>query len=167
MTALAAEQDGQWRILAAHYSVPIAQEEAVARANEGTLVPPIELTTDVRAGAEPLAQAFAAAVSDPQARVAQLAGRPDAVVIGSGADERWTGPQARTGSLGAQATPAGGVRAGLAPSGTAGWVAGNARYAVIADGRELALPLRLLLLYIRDGGAWRLVSDHHSIALPD
>lgn len=59
----------------------------------------------------------------------------------------------------------GGVRAALAPGGAAGWVAAVADFHHEEDGSDL--PVRVLLVFARRGGAWEVVATHLSAGLLD
>ena len=96
-----------------------------------------------------------------------LSERPDAVHIGTDAGEWWT-----TSQLVDEVAAAGGgddVRAvadevDVHVQGDIAWVEGRARF-IRADGAER--PVRTTGVFVREGGQWKLVQSHASIAVPN
>ncbi|HJZ88421.1 MAG TPA: nuclear transport factor 2 family protein [Polyangia bacterium] len=167
MTALLGYREAEWRILAAHYSVPVPHEQAFRDAGAHALKLPTDVGTGVAAGAQPLVDLFRHGIADPAASVKWISDRPDVVIFGTAPGERHDGATIKKTLAGARMAAklmvTGGIRAGLSPSGGAGWVAGNA---VVSIG-ALEIPMRTLELYALEGGAWRLVCAHSSIGVPD
>ena len=96
-----------------------------------------------------------------------LSERPDAVHIGTDAGEWWT-----SGQLVADVAAAGGgdeIRVvaddiDVHIQGDIAWVEGRGRF-THADGAER--PVRMTAVLVREGGHWKLVQSHASIAVPN
>src|SRR5262249_13249393 len=165
MTSLLALEPAGWRILAMHYSVEVPHEEAFRKAGAHELPMPKDPGAQVAPGAEPLVEKFRQGVTDPSSSAAWISERPGVIFYGTAPGERHDGSEVKKllagAKMAARLTVPGGVRAGIA--GNAGWVAGN----VVVSLGELQIPYRTLELYVKEGDAWKLVSVHSSIGVPD
>lgn len=170
VSEVVAQRDGRWQILVAHYSVPVAD----ARAFSTQWPAPAEIAAQLPAGTQTLAALFPSEKLDHFP--GRFAEREDALLIGT-ASEEWIegrGLAARA----ASAQPSrievrrrGEVRMGLASSALA-WTAWNATLTVPSDTtgtgpQRIALPVRVLGVFVRAGSEWQKVQEHVSIAVPD
>jgi hypothetical protein len=167
MSALLGRQAGRWSILAAHYSVAVPHEQAFAQARAGQLPAPAPVAAEVAPGAEPLVELFRRGAAAPWEAAAWISDRPGVVLFGTAPDERQDGATARqtlaSAKMSATLTVDDGVRAGLAPGGSSGRVAGNVRIKI----GKLEIPFRTLEIFDKQGGLWRLVGVHSSIGVAD
>jgi ketosteroid isomerase-like protein len=93
-----------------------------------------------------------------------LSERPDAVHIGTDAEEWWT-----SGQLVADTGGGGDLRAvaddiDVHVQGDTAWVEGHGRF-MRADGAER--PVRITSVLLREGGQWKVVQSHASIGVPN
>jgi ketosteroid isomerase-like protein len=98
---------------------------------------------------------------------AMLSERPDAVHVGTDAEEWWTSGQLVDAV--AVAGGGGGIRAvaddmDVHVQGDIAWAEGRGRF-TRADGAER--PVRITAVLVREGGQWKLVQSHASIAVPN
>jgi ketosteroid isomerase-like protein len=96
-----------------------------------------------------------------------LSERPGAVHIGTDAEEWWTSGQlvdavAAAGSADDIRAVAGDIDVHV--QGDVAWVEGRGRF-TRADGAER--PVRITGVLVREGGQWKLVQSHSSIAVPN
>jgi hypothetical protein len=145
----------------------VPHEEAFEKAGAHALPVPKPIDNAVGPGAEPLVERFRAGVTDPGSSAPWISDRPGVIFYGTAPGERHDGAEVKkllTGAkMAAKLTVSDGVRASLAPGGNAGWVAGN----VVVSLGELQIPFRTLEFYVKEGDAWKLVSAHSSIGVPD
>ena len=98
---------------------------------------------------------------------AMLSERPDAVHVGTDAEEWWTSGQLVDAVAAARGGD--GIRAvaddmDVHVQGDIAWAEGRGRFAR-ADGAER--PVRITAVLVREGGQWKLVQSHASIAVPN
>jgi hypothetical protein len=189
LSQVAERQDDGWRVVAAHWSRPMADKTALARAKAGKQPPaeawPPPTGGDGAAAAEEARVAFRDALGE--APLAPLFGaREDAVAVGSAEDERWIGRAATKAWTGIEARLAvEGEPAAWPIAGGAGvYVAAN--LLLFAKGETPVVPpaveegdapvdagppgatprrFRLTALLVRDeGGRWQIVLLHASSA---
>ena len=96
-----------------------------------------------------------------------LSERPDAVHIGTDAEEWWTSKQV----LDATAATGGGddIRAvaddiGIHVQGDIAWVEGRGRFTHAGGGER---PVRMTGVFVREDGQWKVVQSHASIGVPN
>jgi ketosteroid isomerase-like protein len=172
VTFVVGERDGRWWIFAAHGSTAVTENDEVFVAT-GNKFPPLGPVPDrVDAGAGPIAAAARADLSNGAVLARDVSERSDVFVFGSAPEQKPEGgaaakqfflDQAGQGTL----RLASGVRAGLAPDGQLGWAAANVALELPDPEHPttMTVPMRVLLAWLREGGAWRLVQAHFSIAL--
>jgi ketosteroid isomerase-like protein len=93
--------------------------------------------------------------------------RPDAVHIGTDAEEWWTSKEVVDGVAAADSgddiqVVTGDV--GIHVQGDIAWVEGRARF-TRADGAER--PVRMTSVFVREDGHWKMVQSHASIGVPN
>lgn len=93
-----------------------------------------------------------------------LSERPDAVHIGTDAEEWWTSGQLVAGAGGGDDIRAVADDIDVHVQGDIAWVEGRGRF-MRADGAER--PVRVTGVLVREGGQWKLVQSHSSIAVPN
>jgi ketosteroid isomerase-like protein len=178
VTEVIAEQDDQWWVFALHWSVGVPDERALARARDGTQPRLHEVPESVSPGAQAVAAELQKAAWKTTELVRSVADRPDALFIGTAPDETIVGGEQIRDALQKQIHDfaltiirRGGVRAGVTPNGRVGWVASNLDLAVLPapdpsqetpPGKPTRVQTRGLLVYVNEGGAWRLVQGHFS-----
>ncbi len=172
ITELFVEKDGQWLVVATAWSHAMSDADAFKAVGEGKLPAPAAIADQIDAGAEPLAEAFNATVNDVNAFLATIPDRDDAFVFGTAAEEKIPGGaniKAAFGqlvqALSVTTTKNGGVRAGIAPSGTTGYIAANLDFGATVEGNKVTVPYRFMGVYINEEGAWKLVQVHFSIGM--
>jgi ketosteroid isomerase-like protein len=96
-----------------------------------------------------------------------LSERPDAVHIGTDAEEWWTSKQV----LDATAAAGGGddIRAvaddiDIHVQGDIAWVEGRGRFTRAGGGER---PVRMTCVFVREDGQWKVVQSHASIGVPN
>jgi ketosteroid isomerase-like protein len=99
---------------------------------------------------------------------AMLSERPGAVHIGTDAEEWWSSGQLAD-DVAAAGSGSGDIRAvadeiDVHVQGDTAWVEGRGRF-TRADGAER--PVRMTGVLVREGGQWKLVQSHASIAVPN
>lgn len=97
----------------------------------------------------------------------QLSVREGLVFIGTDPDEWFDDPDSIRAMLAAQAGAGVKVQAGpivAFEEGTVGWVADRGSF-LLPDGDKL--PFRLTAVFHRENGAWKLVQEHASVAVPN
>jgi len=165
MTGLMAREADGWRLLAASYSVPVPDAEAFER----TWSAPAPLPDAVGPGAEPLAELARAIEARPMHFAGAFSARPDVLlwgtapgeeVEGGAAARRFTREGDDSGPLRLAVT--GGVAAGLAPAGNAGWLAYQGTLGLPAG----TIPVRVLAVFLKEGEGWRKVQEHVSVPVP-
>jgi hypothetical protein len=132
-----------------------AQQAKAVKA--GIAPPPIAKKID--AGAEGVDQLFESTIGDPAAFAATVSDRKDVVLFGSDAAERFVGGAAVRAKLkawGLKLAVRDGVQAGLAGSSVA-WLAANVDATPAKDPKAKPSPYRLLVIYEKTGGVWKLV----------
>jgi uncharacterized protein (TIGR02246 family) len=98
---------------------------------------------------------------------ARLSERPDAVHIGTDADEWWTSKQivdAVAAAGGADEIQVVADDVDIHFQGDLAWVEGRGRF-TRADGGER--PVRMTGVFVREDGQWKVVQSHASIAVPN
>jgi hypothetical protein len=166
LTELLAEDDGRWTILAAHYSVAVPDKEALGRRWPA----PRPVPDAVAPGAEALA---ALAAGESAHFAGEFTDRPDVWLYGTAPEEQIAGGLevqrfTRQGQPGpARVLRTSGVAAGLAPSGTTGWLAYTALLSIPAGEGVAELPVRVLAVFLWEGGGWKKVQEHVSLPVPD
>jgi ketosteroid isomerase-like protein len=175
VTEVIAEQDGQWWVHALHWSIGVPNERAMQRARDGTQPKLHEVSESVAPGAQSVVAEFQKAAWKTAELVHSIAERPDALVFGTAPEETIVGGdkirnllQQQIHDFGLTITRRGGLRAGVTPNGRVGWVASNIDLAALPAPEEgkpskpVRLQTRGLLVYLNEGGLWRLVQGHFS-----
>jgi ketosteroid isomerase-like protein len=170
LTAFALDDGKAWKIAAEELSVALPNEKAFDMAAKGELANPAALEAAAAPGTEGIVAAWQQGMADPAAWAKSFADRDDAFIYGSAPDETISGGAAIQKTFAAQSTqykikmePLGGMRVGLAPSGAAGWVAGNVALSVDpGTGTPVTQQYRVMLVYLKQGAAWRPVLAHFS-----
>jgi SnoaL-like protein len=175
LTEFLGEDGGRWKVLAAHFSVGLPNDEALARAAKGTAAQPGEVPDGVEPAARPLAELFDSQAKDAHRLLGNVADRPGTVVFGTAPEEKWFGAAQIRAELEKSGhapgtvtmTRRGGMRAGLAPGGQAGWIACNVDFTLSPRGAPaVTQPYRVLAVFVREGegpgAGWRLAQAHFS-----
>jgi uncharacterized protein (TIGR02246 family) len=169
LTEVLAEQDGNWWVHAVHWSRGVPNAQALEMAASGTLGKLKELGDSVAPGAQAVAAEFQKTSAQVNQFLLSLSARPDAFVFGTAPDEQIEGGDKikdvfskQIADLGLTITRRGGLRAGVAPNGRLGWVAANIDLTALSDGKKVKVPTRALMVYLNDGGLWRMVQAHFS-----
>lgn len=145
LTQVVARRAGRWWLVASHWSVAQDEHEVATAIASGSWPSPERIGTRIAPDAAPLL-----------ALTEQLADDPgDADVID------WTAARGELRkAIGVKL--AGGVAGAIVPSGDLGWIAGQ--FEVLVG--QVRVPIRILTVYIREKGRWRLVQWHASIPAP-
>jgi ketosteroid isomerase-like protein len=170
MTALVADDaTGTWLVLAEKFSFGVPLEKAFAMAAEGRLPRLTEVNDQVSPGAEGVADALRKGIGDAAAWIASFADRDDAFVFGTAPEEKIPSSQIKkvfgeaAKRYKVQMKVSTGVRAGVTSSGTVGWAFTNVDYSGDpGNGKRVSQPYRVLIVYLKDGDAWRPVQAHFS-----
>jgi len=175
VTEVIAEQDGQWWVHALHWSVGVPNERSLERARSGTQPRLREVAESIAPGTQAVADEFQKAAWKTTELVRSIAERPDALVFGTAPEETVVGGaqirellQKQIREFGLTITRRGGMRAGVTPNGRVGWVASNIDLAALpapdenSPGKPVRVQTRGLLVYLNEGGQWRLVQGHFS-----
>jgi ketosteroid isomerase-like protein len=169
ITQLFGRKDGAWQVLVAVYSVPMPNDEAFAKALSGELAALAAIPEGIAAGADGIYTRAAHDLDRAADFIASVSDRADAIVIGTAPGERTVGGAAIKESYGKFVADGhvtlkkhGDLRVGIAPGGRVGWVLANADLSVDVDGNVITQPFRAMLVYVDEGGEWRLVQAHFS-----
>jgi hypothetical protein len=153
-TGLAGEAGGKWMILAQHASFAWPDAEVEKRQGLGPVPQLAPVGDGVAPGAEEVAALFREAIFFP--RMLAAATGPDFIIIGTDTAK----PPAASAPADIP-TPKDGVRAGLGPGGSTAWAAANPAWGPW----DREPPMRFMYVFLKEGGRWRLVQNHHSYAL--
>lgn len=172
LTVAATRDQDRWQAVHLHISVGLPNEQLEDyRQRVPSLAPLGDEVSAEAAGLLPLVRDNMGA-----GRLSLIADRSDAVVIGTDPGEVFEGgptyraafepmlPQIRQLEQTMRCEFPGGLRGQLTPDGQTGFVAGNV---VATFGEDSLPPFRLGWIFTRLDGAFRLVCDHHSAALPE
>ncbi|MCC7266963.1 MAG: nuclear transport factor 2 family protein [Caulobacteraceae bacterium] len=169
VTSFLGEAGGKWSILAQAWSVATPNEEAFAKAAQGQWPKLADWGGGAAKGGDALAKDFGDSMADSAAWVKSFSDSAEAFVFGSAPEETIEGGVAIKQVFGQMVAAyqvtlavAGGVRAGVAPSGSAGFAGGNIGFTVDTEGQKITQPYRALLVYVKEGNAWRPVQAHFS-----
>jgi hypothetical protein len=113
----------------------------------------------VDAGAEGAVKVFQATIGDPKALAASVSSRKDVLLFGSEEGERFAGAKVKA-QLAAWKLAFklnGGLRAGIAASGSVAWIAADLDATRVGDPKHAVMTYRALFVYEHAGNAWRLV----------
>ncbi|MBI5501755.1 MAG: nuclear transport factor 2 family protein [Deltaproteobacteria bacterium] len=164
VTSFVVRDRDRWFVAAQHWSVGLAADDAPAGAGS-----PAPIADDVEAGAETLVAALDEALASPEALEARISTRPDTFLFGLGLDDRAEGGdaarqyvRAKVAGEAVRFSRTGGVRAALAPGGSAGFVACNLDTSVIVDRARTTRTSRALFVWLLENEAWRIVQLHIS-----
>ena len=170
-TELFVKVEGEWKIRAAMWSVGMPDGVANASAMDGSAPAPAALADDdgedAGEGPKELLDAIAAPLRKGAAFSDAISARADLEAFGSAPGERVVGGkglQKAWKGWGPNLTVDGKVRAGLAPSGTTGWVAANLRLAKSPKGKKsYAVAFRAFFLCEKEPAGWRVVAAHLAV----
>jgi len=166
-TAVLVQRGGRWVIGASHASVGVANAQAAMQAGAGQLPDPSVMPDKVDADAKPIVAMFDADLASNARWLGDISTRDDVLVIGSDPSEVWLGPaEIKKGFDGEATTPATITRNGPVTAhvvGEVAWLAANVRVE-LTDHSVKPMPLRILAVYLREGGAWKMVQLHASTA---
>lgn len=169
ITQLFGKKEGAWQVLVAVYSVPMPNEEAFAKAVSGELAALAAIPEGIAAGADAIYTRAAHDLDRAPDFIASVSDRADAIVIGTAPGERTVGGAAIKESYGKFVADGhvtlkkhGDLRVGIAPGGRVGWVLANCDLSADVDGNVITQPFRAMLVYVDEGGEWRLVQAHFS-----
>ena len=169
VTEVLAEQDGSWWVLALHWSVALPNERALELAAQKKLGPLPEVAESIEPGAQALAAEFLKSTVEVGEFLTSLSQRPDAFIFGTAPDEQILGGPQIHDAFAKQIEQhhltiarRGGLRAGVTPSGSVGWVAANLELGAVTDGKKVRVPTRGLMVYLNENGLWKLVQGHFS-----
>jgi len=168
------ERDGRWALSASEVSFAVPDAEAFQLAAAGKLVASKPIADKIDPGAEELLAVFDRDLAAPINLVTDLSDRPEVSMLGTApADHMVDGAaikkvmQAHLADM-HETLKRAGVRAHLAPGGQLGWLMTTVEDTVEPKpGTHVVLPLRTLAVYVREGGAWKLVHWHSSNAVPN
>ena len=152
------------RPIAAHIASPWTAKAQKESLNGGWKLTEVDKKIDK--GAEDVVKRFESTIGDPKLLAASVSARPEAVLFGSEAAERWVGgdkvkAQLVKWKLGFKVN--GGVQAGVTKAGAMGWVAANVDAFPIAKPAQVT-PYRVTAFYEKAAAGWQLVALHFSFA---
>lgn len=156
-----------WQALAAQYSRPIEYDSLFLALMSRRVPGAARVGGEVPSAAGEIVRQFRSDIKDiARASIAPEASvvTPGSIVRGETAREdlaRWLGP------AGNATEPGDGIRAGLSPGGTAGWVATNLHVPVFAGPESAIAPLRALFIYRLGKDRWEIIQASLSVGLRD
>jgi ketosteroid isomerase-like protein len=163
-TAVLSRDSAGWRVLVEHYSRPVAYDSLFTALVTRKVQAPAPLEQSVDPGAGELVEEFRRDLRDfAKAPMADsiVVVTPGEVVLGAALARKtlatWLGPP------GNATTSSSGIRAGLAPSATTGWVATILFVPIFAGPESSVAPVRMLLVYHIAGDHWEIVEAHFSV----
>jgi hypothetical protein len=154
--ATALQQSGS--PLAMHIADPFTGKEYAAAIKNGRKLEALPKKIDK--GAEAAVKVFESTISDPKAFAATVSARPDVILFGSEAAERWVGGDKVKAAitkwkLGFKVRD--GIQAGVSGGGTVAWIAANVDAAPVGKAGT-ASPYRLTAIYEKTGADWKVVA---------
>jgi hypothetical protein len=157
--------DEGWAAVAAHYSYPVAHEDAVDGAAGGRWTQPAPVPDIVDDDADDLANRIAKDLRSPDALSAAIG--EDTIYVGPGEDDYLVGASAaaRIEQRYVGFAREGKNRVALAPGGSVGWTITNVDVSAAYRDAVVTMPMRALLVYERRGDVWTLVQVHFSQGL--
>jgi ketosteroid isomerase-like protein len=166
LTAVLAEQTGAWWIVALHWSTGTPLEKL---STPGPKAPKLkDVVASVSPGAQPVVDEFERGLSSTKDFLSAVSDRHDALLLGVSTEERVEGGTSikdvlgeQFNQLGVRLRKLGGVHASVTPNGRLGWVAANVELTTPSKAR---VPVRALAVYLNEGGLWRMVQAHWSVA---
>jgi hypothetical protein len=175
ITQLYGNKGGEWQVLIANYSVGVPNEQAFTLALENAWPELAAIPQGIAEGADGVYTRAAKDLEDAEALLASVSDRDDAVVFGTAPDERVVGGARIRQVFGEHVKNGhvkikrdGEMRVGIAPGGGVGWVLANLDFSVeVAEGQRVAQPYRVMLVYVEEGGEWRIAQAHFSNGVPD
>lgn len=172
VTSLVAEDDGVWWIVAQHWSVETSNTTAFQMAASGSW-PPLAEIGDSASGAGNLVAVFKRQIVDSAAWLASYSDRDDTLALGGALEQRVAGGTTIKAVLRrsmeshrVEIAVHGGIRAGVVASGTAAWLATNLDFRMTTPNGTVTQPYRALVVFLKEGGAWRMVQTHFSNGMP-
>lgn len=169
LTAVVAEIDELWTIVALEISVPVTDKEArkLADGDQGAQAAPVEGSVDE--AAREVVELFQQAAAAPEQFSEQLSDQDEVVAIGEGPRDFRRGAKSirRAWKKDVKANPtmtlAGGLRASVTPDGALAWIAAG-----VDASREGVKPVphRYFAIYERSPEGWRMVAMHSAVVTP-
>jgi ketosteroid isomerase-like protein len=172
MTALLGRRSGRWQIEAAHYSLGLPDTDALFLAMQGDLPFPVEVTGKIARNADTIVQIFRDQLGDPLQGLTELS--DELLFVGSAPDLRFEGAAYKAyirpvleqlGEHRPDATLLEPVSARLVSGESAGFIAANVVFTYKMAMREVSLPMRVLAVFVRGPGGWKVVCEHQSLGL--
>ncbi len=144
--------------LAVHIADPFTGKAYAAAIKSGKK--PEALPRKIDKGAEAAVRVFESTIADPKAFAATVSERPDVILLGSEAAERWVGGDKVKAALtkwklGFKVRD--GIQAGVSGGGTVAWVAANVDAARVGKAGT-ASPYRMTAIYEKTGADWKVVA---------
>lgn len=166
LTAVLAEQSSAWWIVALHWSTGTPVEKL---STPGPKAPKLkDVVASVSPGAQPVVDEFERGLTSTKDFLSAVSERADALMLGVATEERIEGGTSIKDVLGEQFNQLGvrlrklsAAHASVTPNGRVGWVAANVELTTPSKAR---VPVRTLAVYLNDGGLWRMVQAHWSVA---
>jgi ketosteroid isomerase-like protein len=166
LTAVLAEQNGAWWIVALHWSKGTPVEKLTTPGPKAPKLKDVDMS--VSPGAQPVVDEFERGLVSTKDFLSAISDRTDALLLGVATEERVEGGTSikdvlgeQFNQLGVRLRKLGGVHASVTPNGRLGWVAANVELTTPSKAR---VPVRALAVYLNEGGLWRLVQAHWSVA---
>jgi hypothetical protein len=169
LTAVLAEIDELWTIVALELSVPVTDKEANKLADDDQGTPARPVTGGVDDAAGEVAELFRQAAAAPEQFSEQLSDQGKVVAIGDGPRDfrRGTKSILRAWKKALKANPTmtlgGGLQASVTPDGALGWIAADVEAS--RDGAN-PVPHRYFVIYERSPEGWRMVAMHSAVVTP-
>lgn len=162
------ELGAPWTPVAAHLAFTVDGKRQAAAEKAGATLP--ALPPRDNEDADEVARQFMTTMAVPALLAASVSDRKDVVLYGSGLSERYVGGAKVRAQLKKWAlvfTVRDGVHAGLTRSKTVAWVAANVDAISAKKATGKPSPYRVLAIYERTRGAWKLVQLHFAfVVLP-
>jgi hypothetical protein len=162
VTQLAVRTNGEWRVAAWHWAVPLKDSE-ISDAPEPVAV-------NSKRFANELDSAFTRTFSSFDALEAAIGAREDSYYLGSAPGELALGGANVVATLDKLGSPtisiADGVAVGQA-SPTVGWGAANIHYAWVWNGKSRETTFRVLAVLVKESTGWKIVGSQWSHAIPN
>lgn len=156
-----------WTPVAAHLAYAVDGKRQAAAIKAGATLP--ALPPRDNQDADDVARQFMASIADPALFAATVSDRKDVVLYGSALPERYVGGakvRAQLKKWNLAFTVRDGVHAGLTRSKTVAWVAANVDAISGKKPAGKASPYRVLAIYERTRGEWKLVQVHFAFIVP-
>jgi len=166
--------DGHWHTTLWLNSTGVPNDRAFAIAAAGKWPALAPVPDRVDPGAEEIVRQVDRDLADPEVAMNDITSDGSAYMFGSAPEEKGRVDDALKQqtvsdmkSWQISTTRKDGIHVGIAPGGTLAWAAFNAEITVHIDGNAVTQPYRGLIVYRKEGDAWRTVHWHWSNGVPN